>query len=93
MTPGILRKLKRVWSYSAEDPDTKLIWAACCLCFFAFLRAGEMTTPDEGGYDAGVHLSFGDIALDNLICASIDKTIQDRPVSQASKALCWPDRL
>ena len=66
ITPGILRKLKRVWSYSAEDPDTKRIWAACCLWFFAFLRAEEMTTPDEGGYDAGVHLSFGDIALDNL---------------------------
>ena len=47
-------------------PESIYIWAACCLCFFAFLRAGEMTTPDEGGYDAGVHLSFGDIALDNL---------------------------
>ena len=65
ITPAILRKLKEVWSESAGDPDTKLIWAACCLCFFAFLRAGEMTTPDEGGYDPGVHLSYGDVALDD----------------------------
>lgn len=32
ITPVILRKLKEVWSASANDPDTKLIWAACCLC-------------------------------------------------------------
>ena len=24
-----------------------------------------MTTPDEGGYDPAVHLSFGDVAIDD----------------------------
>ena len=35
------------------------------LFFPAFLRAGEMTTPDEGGYDPAVHLSFGDVVIDD----------------------------
>ncbi len=35
ITPFILRQLKAVWAHSGADPDTKLIWATCCLCFFA----------------------------------------------------------
>ena len=35
-----------------------------------FLQAGEMTTPDDGGYDPGAHLSFGDIAVDDPSSAS-----------------------
>ena len=33
ITPTILRKLKSVWSVSVHDPDSKLLWAACCLLF------------------------------------------------------------
>ena len=65
ITPAILSKLKSVWLESASNPDTKLIWAACCLCFFAFLRVGEMTTPDAHSYDPGAHLCYADIALDD----------------------------
>lgn len=65
ITPAILRKLESVWAESASNPDTKLIWAACCLCFFAFLRVGEMTTPDTRSYDPGAHLCYADIALDD----------------------------
>ena len=39
-----------------------MVWAACCLCFFAFLRAGEMTVK---AYDASVHLSVQDISVDD----------------------------
>ena len=62
LTPDILRRLKGVWVKSAHDP---VIWAVCCLCFFAFLRVGEMTTPDTKTYDPAVHLFYSDIALDN----------------------------
>ena len=65
ITPSLLRQLKGVWSQSGGARDTKLIWAACCLCFFGFLRAVEMTVPGDSEYDPQAHLSLGDIALDD----------------------------
>ena len=48
-----------------ESQGTKMLWAACCLAFFGFLRVGEMVTPDDGSYDPTAHLGFGDVAVDN----------------------------
>ena len=62
ITPSLLRQLKGVWSQSGGARE---IWAACCLCFSAFLRAGEMTVPGDSEYDPQAHLSLGDIALDD----------------------------
>ena len=71
ISPVILSKLKEAWSQEKDKYDTKMIWAACCLCFFAFLRAGEMTVPSDEEYDPSVHLSVQDIAVDNSQCPSI----------------------
>ena len=65
ITPHLLRQIKRVWDKSGDSRDIKMLWAACCLCFFAFLRAGEMSVPSDQAYDPAVHLSMGDVAVDD----------------------------
>ena len=67
ISPDILRKLKAVWESSPTQPDGDriMLWAACCLGFFGFLRSGKMTVPSDGAYDPTCHLSREDIAVDN----------------------------
>ena len=70
ITSPLLRRSRGVWSKSANSRDTKMLWAASCLAFFGFLRAGEMTALEDGSCDSAVHLGFGDIAVDSLTSPS-----------------------
>ena len=42
-----------------------MLWAAACIGFFGFLRAGEFTVPSPEAYDPEVHLNLGDLTLDS----------------------------
>ena len=44
-------------------PDNVMLWAACCLRFFRFPRAGEFTT--NGPFDPSVHLTVADMQVDS----------------------------
>lgn len=67
----MLVQLKQVWSSSGHTHDTKMIWAACTIFLFAFLRAGEMTVPNDQAFDESLHLSVNDRAVDDPIKPSI----------------------
>ena len=65
ITPLILRRLKRVWLALPDRHDASMLWAASCMCFFGFLRAGEVVSPGDSSYDPTVHLSHGDVKVND----------------------------
>ena len=66
ITPAILTRLQVGLGKSDLSAfDKKMLWAACLLAFFAFLRCSEFTIPSLQSYEASKHLSLGDISIDS----------------------------
>ena len=70
ITPEVLAKLREVWDRCPNGRDAKMLWASCCLCFFGFLRSGEVMAPAVAQYDLSSHLCFGDIQVDSQAAPS-----------------------
>ena len=56
---------RAVWQQAPRDANNIMLWVACTMCFFGFLRVGEIAVPSSQSYDAGAHLSVADVTLDN----------------------------
>ena len=65
MTPKILWHMRQILNRAPTDRNNIMIWAACCMCFYGFLRSREITLPSRTSYDPGAHLSQGDVAIDD----------------------------
>ena len=71
VTIEIMRSIRAVLESNAAQYDTVLLWAACCMAFFGFLRCGEFTVPSQTDYDPDMHLSLTDITLDDKVNPSV----------------------
>ena len=49
-------------SLDAHNSEYIMLWAACCLGFFGFLRAGEFTV--NCAFDPSIHLTVQDLQVD-----------------------------
>ena len=65
ITPHILRHLRASWEKTLPHFDGAMLWAAACMCFFGFLRCGEVVVPSDSTFDPTCHLASGDVRLDN----------------------------
>ena len=63
ITSSLMMKIKSSLSTSPKDYDNIMLWAACSMGFFGFLRCGEFLLPDSTIYDPTLHLSLADIRL------------------------------
>ena len=48
-----------------------MLWAVLCLCFFGFLRSGEVVAPDNYNFNPAQHLTFADVTVDCLANPSL----------------------
>ena len=65
ITPKILRQIRTQWPGVGRDYDDTMLWAAALVCFFGFMRAGELMGDRKDGFDPSQHLAFDDVATDN----------------------------
>ena len=75
ITIQIMKGIKGVLLKKPQEFHNIMMWAACCLAFFGFLRSSEFTTPSQSDYDPEIHLSIQDLAVDNKANPQLLKVI------------------
>ena len=82
ITPSILPCLKFQWSPHAADANFIMLWAAYCVGFFGFMRAGEFTVKSANDCDPASSLTVQDISVDqhtnpSIVCIHLKQSKTD----------------
>ena len=65
ITLQIMCKMKQVLSREPWSYTNIMLWAACSMAFFGFMRVGEFTIPGLDDFDGSSHLFLSDISIDS----------------------------
>ena len=65
ITLTLLAQLRCSWLTSQSGRDALMLWAAATMCFFGFLRAGEVVVSSDSAFDPSIHLTVKDISVDS----------------------------
>ena len=65
ITPEILKRIRQYWKGRQAEWDIVMLWAAMTLCFYGFLRVGEVVVPSDTEFDPSQHLEYVDVAVDD----------------------------
>ena len=79
ITSSIMRQLQSVWARKANTFEARMLWAACCLGYFGFLRSGEFTLQDSKSPPA---ILLSDVSVDShsapsMCCVSLRRSKTD----------------
>ena len=73
ITVAVLRQIHAVLGSRVAEPDGLAFWAIATSAFFGFFRLGELLIGSEAEYSSASHLSWGDVALDSKVAATLVK--------------------
>ncbi len=64
ITPDIMQTIHTLWSQQPTTFNKTMLWAAFCLAFFGFMRAGELTASTAGNQ---ANLQVNDVTVDSHV--------------------------
>ena len=81
--------MRGVWVQEVAPPtfDQRMLWAASLTAFFGFCRSGEVTIGNGSTYDADVHLSIRDVAVDCKAAPTMISLLRRTKTDQARKGV------